>query len=89
MALGTLHLSYMFSYTVNMFLFPNFFLPLFPLAPVCGFAPLNSKPTDTDPGVATGRWPWMVSIQRNGVHECGGSLLTGEFVLSLADCFKR
>ncbi|XP_062383002.1 uncharacterized protein LOC134070625 [Sardina pilchardus] len=53
----------------------------------CGSAPLNIKPAGTK-SVVAGSWPWMVSIQKNGVHKCGGVLLSDETVLSSANCFN-
>ncbi|XP_048088701.1 transmembrane protease serine 9-like [Alosa alosa] len=71
------------SYTCPGLPSPPTSLSLYPArARTCGSAPLNSK------SVVAGSWPWMVSIQRNGVHKCGGSLLSEEFVLSSADCFN-
>jgi secreted trypsin-like serine protease len=35
---------------------------------------------------ATEEYPWMVSLQRNGEHECGGALVRPSWVLTAAHC---
>uniref|UniRef100_A0A4W4EYD5 Peptidase S1 domain-containing protein n=1 Tax=Electrophorus electricus TaxID=8005 RepID=A0A4W4EYD5_ELEEL len=50
---------------------------------VCGNANLNDL-SGAGTGLASaGMWPWMASVQRNGTHVCGGTL-----IMSSADCFS-
>lgn len=54
----------------------------------CGDAPLNSFLLSGNSATA-GLWPWMASLQRNGSHVCGGTLVSVDAVLSSANCFSR
>ncbi|XP_048848163.1 prostasin-like isoform X1 [Brienomyrus brachyistius] len=53
---------------------------------VCGLAPLNNG--GSSGSVATGAWPWQVSLQMNGAQVCGGTLIARTYVISAAQCFN-
>ncbi|XP_029998042.1 transmembrane protease serine 9 [Sphaeramia orbicularis] len=55
---------------------------------VCGQAPLNSRLQGGSSVSSAGQWPWMASLQRNGSHVCGGTLVAVDSVLSDANCFS-
>ncbi|XP_045566100.1 LOW QUALITY PROTEIN: transmembrane protease serine 9 [Salmo salar] len=53
---------------------------------VCGSASLNSP---TGGGLASGgTWPWIASLQTNGTHVCGGTMVAEDYVMSDAGCFS-
>ncbi|CAM4417355.1 unnamed protein product [Leuciscus chuanchicus] len=54
---------------------------------VCGSANLNTRVGASSSLVSPGIWPWMASLQFNGSHVCGGTLIAERFVMSSASCF--
>uniref|UniRef100_A0A3P9L5Z5 Peptidase S1 domain-containing protein n=1 Tax=Oryzias latipes TaxID=8090 RepID=A0A3P9L5Z5_ORYLA len=47
-----------------------------PTAAVCGYAPQNSRLVGVSSVTNNGQWPWMASLQKNGKHVCGGTLVS-------------
>uniref|UniRef100_UPI003AAD242F polyserase-2-like n=1 Tax=Centroberyx gerrardi TaxID=166262 RepID=UPI003AAD242F len=54
----------------------------------CGNAPLNPRIGGGSLVATAGVWPWMASLQKNGTHVCGGTLVAVDYVLSSASCFS-
>ncbi|XP_067472296.1 polyserase-2-like [Thunnus thynnus] len=55
---------------------------------VCGSAPMNPRILGGSSVATSGMWPWMASLQKNGSHVCGGTLVAVDSVLSNANCFS-
>ncbi|KAM4531591.1 polyserase-2-like [Odontesthes bonariensis] len=55
---------------------------------VCGQAPMNSRILGGSSVARAGEWPWMASLQKNGRHMCGGTLVAVDSVMSNANCFS-
>ncbi|XP_026019736.1 transmembrane protease serine 9-like [Astatotilapia calliptera] len=55
---------------------------------VCGQAPRTSGIVGGTSDATAGSWPWMASLQKNGSHVCGGTLVALDSVLSHAKCFS-
>jgi len=36
-----------------------------------------------------GAWPWLVAIIQNGTQTCGGALVSSQWMVSAAHCFKE
>ncbi|XP_019059976.1 brain-specific serine protease 4 isoform X7 [Fukomys damarensis] len=58
-----------------------------PVAPDCGKPQQLSRIVGGEDSMDA-KWPWVVSIQKNGTHHCAGSLLTSRWVVTAAHCFK-
>ncbi|XP_037319140.2 transmembrane protease serine 9-like isoform X2 [Pungitius pungitius] len=54
---------------------------------VCGTTPLINRIVGGQVA-PVGKWPWQVSLQQNGGHVCGGSLINKEWVMSAVHCFS-
>ncbi|XP_031717950.1 transmembrane protease serine 9 [Anarrhichthys ocellatus] len=55
---------------------------------VCGRVPVNSRILGGSSVATAGMWPWMASLQKNGSHMCGGTLVGVDSVLSSSNCFS-
>uniref|UniRef100_G3TA15 Transmembrane protease serine n=1 Tax=Loxodonta africana TaxID=9785 RepID=G3TA15_LOXAF len=58
----------------------------------CGRRARMSATYDRVKGGSTaqeGEWPWQASIQMNGKHYCGASLISDRYLVTAAHCFQR
>ncbi|XP_076985658.1 putative threonine protease PRSS50 [Tamandua tetradactyla] len=56
--------------------------------PSCGSS-FEKDLTLRDPEAMARRWPWMVSVRANGTHICAGTLITSQWVLTVAHCLNQ
>ncbi|XP_071978926.1 serine protease 27-like [Engystomops pustulosus] len=56
--------------------------------PTCG-SPVFANRIVGGTDAVDGEWPWQASMQYQGYHFCGGSLISGQWVLSAAHCFEQ
>nr|XP_056720268.1 serine protease 33-like [Euleptes europaea] len=54
----------------------------------CGRPKVSSPWIVGRENAAEGKWPWQVSIRKNRVHICGGSLISSQWVVTAAHCFE-
>ncbi|KAG7277493.1 hypothetical protein CRUP_037364 [Coryphaenoides rupestris] len=55
----------------------------------CGRRSLTEDRIVGGVGSRQGSWPWQVSLQYDGVHQCGGSLISDRWVVTAAHCFPE
>ncbi|XP_024278414.2 transmembrane protease serine 9 isoform X1 [Oncorhynchus tshawytscha] len=62
-----------------------------PAPVVCGSASasLNSRIGGGSSLATAGLWPWIASLQKNGAHVCGGTLVAVDSVMSDSSCFSN
>ncbi|XP_060922596.1 serine protease 27-like [Limanda limanda] len=53
----------------------------------CGRAPVNTRIVGGQTA-APGDWPWQVSLVSGGEHDCGGSLINDQWVMTAAHCIS-
>uniref|UniRef100_A0A8C6M6X9 Transmembrane protease serine 4-like n=1 Tax=Nothobranchius furzeri TaxID=105023 RepID=A0A8C6M6X9_NOTFU len=54
----------------------------------CGLETVSSDRIVGGVNAKIEEWPWQVSLQHNGQHTCGGSLVSPQWVVTAAHCFS-
>lgn len=57
----------------------------------CGVAVKTSRQSRIVGGsnAYSGEWPWQVSLHVQGIHVCGGSIITPEWIVTAAHCVEE
>lgn len=55
----------------------------------CGLSPVKQTRVVNGFHAKEGAWPWLASLQMNGRHWCGGTLITPTWVLTAAHCVQK
>ncbi|KAM7315817.1 trypsin-1-like [Ixodes scapularis] len=55
----------------------------------CGQSPRSNERIVGGYQAKVGELPWQVSLQRNGYHFCGGSIISPSIVITAAHCVRR
>ncbi|MFC9255846.1 S1 family peptidase [Amycolatopsis thailandensis] len=58
-------------------------------SPVAAQEPGQVGPAIVGGGQASGDFPWIASLQVNGRHGCGGSLISSQWVVTAAHCIPQ
>ncbi|XP_029435069.1 transmembrane protease serine 3 [Rhinatrema bivittatum] len=56
---------------------------------VCGRRPKFMTRIVGGNASSEGQWPWQVSLQFQGIHLCGGSLITSQWIVTAAHCVNE